>query len=140
MLQNAGESIEWGDDLAFQKLQKIQIKNMDSFYFIVDWPSAIKPFYVKPNPKQPRVCESFDLMFKSLEISSGSTRIKNKEELMDRMKQQGLKVEAFDSHLRIFDYGIPPHAGFGVGLERLMMSLCNVDNIRDATLYPRDID
>jgi nondiscriminating aspartyl-tRNA synthetase len=140
MLQNAGESIVWGDDLAFQKLQKIQTKNMESFYFIVDWPSAIKPFYVKPNPKQPRVCESFDLMYKSLEISSGSTRIKNKEELMDRMKRQGLKVEAFDSHLRVFDYGIPPHAGFGVGLERLMMCLCNVDNIRDATLYPRDID
>jgi nondiscriminating aspartyl-tRNA synthetase len=140
MLQNAGESIVWGDDLAFQKLQKIQIKNMDSFYFIVDWPSAIKPFYVKPKPKQPRLCESFDLMYRSLEISSGSTRIKNKEELIDRMKQQGLNVEAFDSHLRVFDYGIPPHAGFGVGLERLLMCLCNVDNIRDATLYPRDID
>jgi nondiscriminating aspartyl-tRNA synthetase len=140
MLQDAGESIEWGDDLAFQKLQKIQIKDMESFYFIVDWPTAVKPFYVKPNLKQPRICESFDLMYKSLEISSGSTRIKNKEELMDRMKQQGLKAEAFDSHLRIFDYGIPPHAGFGVGLERLMMSLCNIDNIRDATLYPRDID
>lgn len=140
MLQKAGESIEWGDDLAFQKLQKIQIKDMESFYFIVDWPSSVKPFYVKPNPREPRVCESFDLMYKSLEISSGSTRIKNKEELMNRMKQQGLKAEAFDSHLRVFDYGIPPHAGFGVGLERLMMCLCNVDNIRDATLYPRDID
>jgi nondiscriminating aspartyl-tRNA synthetase len=140
MLQGAGESIEWGDDLAFQKLQKIQTKDMESFYFIVDWPSSVKPFYVKPNSREPRVCESFDLMYKSLEISSGSTRIKNKEELMDRMKQQGLKAEAFDSHLRVFDYGIPPHAGFGVGLERLMMCLCNVDNIRDATLYPRDID
>jgi nondiscriminating aspartyl-tRNA synthetase len=140
MLQGAGESIEWGDDLAFQKLQKIQTKDMESFYFIVDWPSSVKPFYVKPNSREPRVCESFDLMYKSLEISSGSTRIKNKEELMDRMKQQGLQAEAFDSHLRVFDYGIPPHAGFGVGLERLMMCLCNVDNIRDATLYPRDID
>lgn len=140
MLQNAGESIVWGDDLAFQKLQKIQEKNMESFYFIIDWPTAIKPFYVKPNPKKPRECESFDLMYKSLEISSGSTRIRKKEELIDRMKKQGLNVGAFDYHLKVFDYGIPPHAGFGVGLERIMMCLCNVENIRDATLYPRDID
>jgi nondiscriminating aspartyl-tRNA synthetase len=140
MLQNAGESIVWGDDLAFQKLQKIQEKNMESFYFIIDWPTAIKPFYVKPNPKQPRECESFDLMYKSLEISSGSTRIRKKEDLIDRMKKQGLNVGAFDYHLKVFDYGIPPHAGFGVGLERIMMCLCNVENIRDATLYPRDID
>jgi nondiscriminating aspartyl-tRNA synthetase len=140
MLQNAGESIVWGDDLAFQKLQKIQEKNMESFYFIIDWPTGIKPFYVKPNPKQPLECESFDLMYKSLEISSGSTRIRKKEELIDRMKKQGLNVGAFDYHLKVFDYGIPPHAGFGVGLERIMMCLCNVENIRDATLYPRDID
>jgi aspartyl-tRNA synthetase len=79
-------------------------------------------------------------MFKSLEISSGSTRIRRKEELIERMEKQGLKVGAFDYHLKVFDYGIPPHAGFGIGLERLIMSICNLENIRDATLYPRDID
>jgi aspartyl-tRNA synthetase len=56
------------------------------------------------------------------------------------MEKQGLKVGAFDYHLKVFDYGIPPHAGFGIGLERLIMSICNLENIRDATLYPRDID
>jgi aspartyl-tRNA synthetase len=56
------------------------------------------------------------------------------------MKKQGLNTEMFDFHLRVFDYGVPPHAGFGVGLERLIMVLMNIENIRDATFYPRDID
>jgi aspartyl-tRNA synthetase len=73
-------------------------------------------------------------------MSSGSTRINRKDQLIERMKKQGLKPDAFDYHLRVFDYGVPPHAGFGLGLERLMMALTKVENIRDATLYPRDID
>jgi nondiscriminating aspartyl-tRNA synthetase len=79
-------------------------------------------------------------MFGSLEISSGSTRINRRESLLEKMKKQGLNTELFDFHLRVFDYGVPPHAGFGVGLERLMMVLLNFENIRDATFYPRDID
>ncbi|HLG37157.1 MAG TPA: amino acid--tRNA ligase-related protein, partial [Nitrososphaera sp.] len=74
------------------------------------------------------------------ELSSGSTRINKKDQLVERMTVQGLKPQAFDSHLRVFDYGVPPHAGFGLGLERLMMALAKIENIRDATLYPRDID
>jgi aspartyl-tRNA synthetase len=140
MLQNAGESIKWGDDLAFQKLQKIQDTKVDSFYFIFDWPAAIKPFYVKPRSTVANECESFDLMYKSVEVSSGSTRVSRKEELVERMKKQGLNIGAFDYHLKVFDYGVPPHAGFGVGMERLIMSLCGVENIRDVVLYPRDID
>jgi aspartyl-tRNA synthetase len=79
-------------------------------------------------------------MYKNLELSSGSTRIHDKSKLVERMKKQGLKIDAFDFHLKVFDYGMPPHAGFGLGLERLMMSICNVDNIRDVILFPRDID
>jgi aspartyl-tRNA synthetase len=79
-------------------------------------------------------------MFGELEITSGSSRINRKDELVERMKKQGLNPEAFDYHLRVFDYGVPPHAGFGLGLERFLMTLTGVENIRDATLYPRDID
>ena len=79
-------------------------------------------------------------MYGSLELSSGSTRINNKDDLMDNMKKKGLSHQAFDYHLRVFDYGVPPHAGFGLGLERLLMAVLKLDNIRDATFYPRDID
>lgn len=138
-LQRSGQSIEWGDDISQQKLSKLNDEDMKLFYFITDWPTSIKPFYVKPKPTGTE-CESFDLMYGDLELSSGSTRIHNKDELIERMKKQGLNIDAFDFHLKVFDYGMPPHAGFGLGLERLMMSMCGVDNIRDVVLFPRDID
>jgi len=138
-LQDAGESIEWGDDISQQKLRNLNDEEMKNFYFIVDWPTSIKPFYVKPKSTGTE-CESFDLMYDTLELSSGSTRIHDKNELTERMKKQGLSTDAFDFHLKVFDYGMPPHAGFGLGLERLMMSMCGVDNIRDVVLFPRDID
>jgi aspartyl-tRNA synthetase len=147
-LQHSHKYIRWGDDIAPKLLKDLF---GDEFYFITDWPSSTKPFYVKSkkmdpttepsNGDDPRVLsESFDLMYGSLELSSGSTRINNKDNLMDNMKKKGLSHKAFDYHLRVFDYGVPPHAGFGLGLERLLMALLKLDNIRDATFYPRDID
>ena len=138
-LQRSGQSIEWGDDISQQKLSKLDDEDMKLFYFITDWPTSIKPFYVRPKSTGTE-CESFDLMYGDLELSSGSTRIHDKDELIERMKKQGLNIDVFDFHLKVFDYGMPPHAGFGLGLERLMMSMCGVDNIRDAVLFPRDID
>lgn len=139
-LKSAGENIRWGDDISPHSIKKLDDEKLDGFYFIIDWPSSTKPFYVKENILEPRICESFDLMYGSLEISSGSTRISNKEILVNKMKKKGLNLNSFDYHLRIFEYGIPPHAGCGIGLERLLMIITNVDNIRDTTLYPRDID
>jgi aspartyl-tRNA synthetase len=138
-LQEAGERIQWGDDISPQALKSLSDERMGGFYFIVDWPTSAKPFYVKPGA-DPKVCESFDLMHGPLEMSSGSTRINRKDQLVERMQKQGLKPDAFDYHLRVFDYGVPPHAGFGLGLERLLMALVGIENIRDATFYPRDID
>jgi len=92
------------------------------------------------NTDKKALSESFDLMYGSLELSSGSTRISNKNVLLENMKKKGLNSIAFDYHLRVFDYGVPPHAGFGLGLERFIMALLKIDNIRDATFYPRDID
>ena len=139
-LQRAGENVRWGDDLSPQMMKNVHDTSIQ-FYFIIDWPTAIKPFYVKPKIIGPgSICESFDLMYGSLEISSGSTRINKKDELLERMKKQGLNTQAFDYHLRVFDYGVPPHAGFGVGLERLIMAIAKIENIRDVAFYPRDID
>ena len=139
-LQEAGERIQWGDDISPQIMKSILHEHLNEFYFIIDWPTSTKPFYIKPSAADNRICESFDLMYEGLEVSSGSTRINHKDQLVERMTKQGLKPEAFDYHLRVFDYGVPPHAGFGLGLERLMMALTKVENIRDVTLYPRDID
>jgi nondiscriminating aspartyl-tRNA synthetase len=139
-LQEAGERIQWGDDISPQIMKSIQHEHLNDFYFIIDWPTSTKPFYIKPSTADSRICESFDLMCGGLEVSSGSTRINHKDQLVERMTKQGLKHEAFDYHLRVFDYGVPPHAGFGLGLERLLMALTKVENIRDVTLYPRDID
>ena len=148
-LQEAGAKTQWGDDLYPSDLRKLGLDG--EFYFIVDWPLGPKPFYVKEavadddnghgsqgDPR--RVSESFDLMYGDLEISSGSTRIEKRSELESRMKEKGMNPGAFEYHLGAFDYGVPPHAGCGIGLERLLMALTGIQNIRDATFYPRDVD
>ncbi len=136
-MQKVGAKTEWGDDLYPSNLKKI---GLEGFYFIKDWPTGTKPFYVKMSKENPKISESFDLMFGDLELSSGSTRIEKKEELAERMKNKGMKIDTFDYHLGAFDYGVPPHAGCGIGLERLMMALTGTENIRDTTFYPRDVD
>ena len=137
-LNAAGVATKWGSDLYSQSLRKA---GMAGFYFVYDWPLGPKPFYVKPKDSGGRkMSESFDLMYGDLEISSGSTRISDRAELESRMKEKGLSAEKFDYHLRVFDYGMPPHAGCGVGLERLMMALTGSPDIKDATFYPRDVD
>ncbi|MEO9321492.1 MAG: aspartate--tRNA(Asn) ligase [Nitrososphaera sp.] len=140
-LQESGERIKWGDDISPASMKNLQDERLSGFYFIVDWPTSTKPFYVKPRvADEGRTCESFDLMYGPLELSSGSTRINSRDMLVERMSKQGMKIDAFDYHLRVFDYGVPPHAGFGLGLERLLMVIAKIENIRDATFYPRDID
>jgi nondiscriminating aspartyl-tRNA synthetase len=136
-MKKAGAKTEWGDDLYPSNLKKI---GLDGFYFITDWPLAPKPFYVKDSKSNPKVSESFDLMYGDLELSSGSTRIEKRNELEERMKNKGMKTDAFEYHLAAFDYGVPPHAGCGIGLERLIMVLTGTENIRDTTFYPRDVD
>ena len=136
-IQATGAKSQWGDDLYPAQLNKIGITG---FYFIKDWPVGPKPFYVKVSKDNPKISESFDLMYGDLELSSGSTRIEKKSELEDRMKNKGMKIDAFGYHLNVFEYGVPPHAGCGIGLERLMMALTGTENIRDTTFYPRDVD
>jgi len=136
-IQNTGAKSQWGDDLYPAQLNKIGITG---FYFIKDWPIGPKPFYVKVSKNDPKISESFDLMYGDLEISSGSTRIEKKTELEDRMRNKGMKIDTFGYHLNAFEYGVPPHAGCGIGLERLMMALTGTENIRDTTFYPRDVD
>lgn len=137
MLEKEDVIVNWGEDLSTQAL-KILGEILPEFYFITDWPTAIKPFYIKPKDGNQDICESFDFMHGSIELASGGSRVSSKRLLMKRLKEQGLKPKLFEYHLRIFDYGMPPHAGFGLGLERLMMVLTGQENIREVTMFPRD--
>ena len=136
-LAEKGIEVTWGEDLptpAFRMLGKIH----HYFYFIVDWPSSLKPFYIKPKDDKPEISEGFDLMWSWIEIASGGTRVHDKELLIKRLGEQGLHPESFKYHLQAFDYGMPPHAGWAIGLERVVMMLTGKKNIREVILFPRD--
>lgn len=136
-LKAHGVEISWGEDIpteAFRELGKLY----PFFYFVTDWPTHAKAFYIKPRKDNPEVCEGFDLMWRWIELVSGGTRIEQKDQLIQRLKEKGLNPESFKFHLQAFDYGMPPHAGWAIGLERLTMILTGRKNIREVTLYPRD--
>jgi nondiscriminating aspartyl-tRNA synthetase len=136
-LKKQGIEVPWGEDIpteAFRVLGKLH----PHFYFITQWPTHSKAFYIKPRKDNPEICEGFDLMWRWIELVSGGTRIAEKELLIKRLQEQGLNPEAFKYHLQAFDYGMPPHAGWAIGLERLTMILTGKKNIREVTLYPRD--
>ena len=129
--------IPWGEDIptpAYRTVGKLH----PYFYWITDWPTKSKPFYIKPRNDKPKLCEAFDLMWRWIELASGGTRVKDKDLLIKRLKEQGLKPNSFKFHLQAFDYGMPPHAGWALGLERLAMMLTGKHNIRETTLFPRD--
>ena len=136
-LKSAGVTIPWGEDIptpAFRTLGK----ERGYYYFITDWPTHAKAFYIKPRDGKPELCEGFDLMWRWIELVSGGTRIADKNLLMERMKEKGLNPDSFKYHLQAFDYGMPPHAGWAIGLERLTMVLTGKKNIREVSLFPRD--
>ncbi|MEM2970945.1 MAG: aspartate--tRNA(Asn) ligase [Candidatus Bathyarchaeia archaeon] len=136
-LKREGITIPWGEDIPTPSLRTLG-KIHSYFYFIIDWPTHSKAFYIKPRDDKPEICEGFDLMWRWVELASGGTRIADKELLVKRLKEQGLNPESFQHHLQAFDYGMPPHAGWAIGLERLTMMLTGKKNIREVTLYPRD--
>jgi len=129
--------IPWGQDISTPALRKLG-KIHPYYYFIIDWPTESKPFYINPREDNPKISEGFDFMWKWIELASGGTRVHSKELLVKRLKEQGLNPESFKHHLKAFDYGMPPHAGWAIGLERLVMVLTGKKNIREVVLFPRD--
>jgi len=138
-LKQAGEKVEFGDDLLDAHLRIIG-KNHPGFYFLTDWPMKLKPFYIREKDEDATLSRSFDLQFGYLELSSGGTRLHDSELLKSRLKEQGLDPAQFTDHLKTFDWGMPPHSGWGMGLDRLMTTLIGIDNVREVVLYPRDPD
>jgi aspartyl-tRNA synthetase len=136
-LEHEGVEIPWGEDISTTALRTLG-KIYSYFYFITHWPVQARSFYIQPCEDNPEVTEGFDLMWRWIELVSGGTRIASKELLEKRLRDKGLNPESFKYHLQVFDFGMPPHAGWAIGLERLTMMLTGKKNIREVTLYPRD--
>ena len=138
-LKQVGEKVEFGDDLLDSHLRIIG-KRHPGFYFLIDWPMKLKPFYIREKDEDPTLSRSFDLQYGYLELSSGGTRLHDTDTLKAKLKEQGLDPAQFADHLQTFDWGMPPHSGWGMGLDRLMTTLIGIDNVREVVLYPRDPD
>ncbi len=109
------------------------------FVFVTHFPTEKRPFYTKDDPANPGTTLSFDLLFRGLEITTGGQRINDYQEQIDKMASMGLNPEDFSSYLQAHKYGLPPHGGLAIGLERITARLLGVENIRLTTMFPRDI-
>jgi nondiscriminating aspartyl-tRNA synthetase len=136
-LSKDGIKLEIGDDLQDSHLRTLGERH-PGFYFLIDWPMKLKPFYIHEKDDDPTLSRSFDLQYGYLELSSGGTRLHDPKKVKSRLKEQGLNPDQFVDHLRAFDWGMPPHSGWGLGLDRLMSVLTKIDNVREVVLYPRD--
>lgn len=138
-LKSVGEDLKFGDDLLDSHLRIIG-KNHPGFFFLIEWPMKLKPFYIREKDDDPKISRSFDLQFGYLELASGGTRLHDPKKIRTRLEEQGLDPSKFSNHLQTFDWGMPPHAGWGLGLERFLTTLIGIDNVREVVLYPRDPD
>lgn len=138
-LNDNGFNIKWGEDFGTEEeklLGNIMKKNGYEFYFITKYPLQCKPFYTMPF--KDKYSHGFDLACRGVELASGSQRIHDEKLLRKRIKSCGLNLKDFESYLKAFRYGMPPHGGFGFGIERFLMELLDIKNIRECILFPRD--
>ncbi|MFA7654133.1 MAG: aspartate--tRNA(Asn) ligase [Candidatus Magasanikbacteria bacterium] len=110
------------------------------FVFVTHYPVSKRPMYTYPDKQDPEFTKSFDLLFRGVEITSGGQRFNDYDELVASMNSKGLNPDDFKFYLEAFKYGMPPEGGLGMGLERLTARLLNIDNIKYATLFPRDLN
>ncbi len=140
ILEGLGRKIEYGKDHDWESevllAKYVKKKYKSEFFFINRFPFAVKPFYVMRVDDEPMWARSVDMIYKGIEMSSGGQRENRHDKLMAQMKEKGMKnVEWFTD---VFKYGVPPHGGFSIGIERLTMQLLGIGNVRETTLYPRD--
>src|SRR6266581_333110 len=141
ILRGRGKRLRDGDDIDTEG-EKILGQEMGQdgreLYFITEYPTAIKPFYVMAKTDEPEYSFSFDLEYKGDEMASGGQREHRYDVLLARMKEKALNPENFEFYLKAFRYGMPPHGGWGFGLDRFVQKLLDLPNIREAILFPRD--
>ncbi len=142
ILKDLGKNIPWGEDIDTEgeKLlgQYIKENYDEDLYFIYQYPSEAKPFYIMKYDDNPKISRAFDLEYRGVEITSGGQREHRYAILKQQIAEKGLNVESFEFYLKAFRYGMPPHGGFGLGAERLIKQMLNLGNIREVILFPRD--
>ena len=131
-----------GEDFTPEQERKLCEMYPGDLVFTHSWPASIKPFYIIPKDEKANSKEScgFDALYRGVEISSGGQRIHIPELLIEKLKMKGLNPKNFESYVDSFRFGAPPHAGWSIGLERLTQMICGLDNIKEATMFPRDRD
>ncbi|MGC8651687.1 MAG: asparagine--tRNA ligase [Candidatus Micrarchaeia archaeon] len=141
ILNQKGSKIKWGDDFGVEE-ERLLTSDEDKPIFIYNWPKEIKAFYMPVNPKDPRtvLCADLQAPHGHGEIIGGSERIWKLEELLERMNELKMNVNNYSWYIDLRRYGSVPHAGFGMGVERVLKWLLNLDHIRDAIPFPRMIN
>jgi nondiscriminating aspartyl-tRNA synthetase len=135
--RKTGEEMRFGDDIG-TLAEKAIGDEIGRHYFIVDWPTQTRPYYAMPHEHDPVICKAFDLMHPRMELASGAQRVHQHDLLVRQLQAKGLNPDNFEFYLKPFRYGMPPHAGWGLGAERLVMTMLGLPNIREAVLFPRD--
>ncbi|XP_030947317.1 aspartate--tRNA ligase 2, cytoplasmic isoform X1 [Quercus lobata] len=142
MLKDAGVEVDPLGDLnteAERKLGQLVLEKYDTeFYILHRYPLAVRPFYTMPCYDNPTYSNSFDVFIRGEEIISGAQRVHKADFLAERAQALGIDVQSISTYVDSFRYGAPPHGGFGVGLERVVMLFCGLNNIRKTSLFPRD--
>jgi aspartyl-tRNA synthetase len=131
-----------GEDFTPEQERQLCDMYQGDLVFTHSWPSSIKPFYIMPKREDPKAksSEGFDALYGGVEISSGGQRIHIPELLIERLKAKKLNPKNFEDYINSFRYGAPPHGGWSIGLERLTQIVCGLDNVKEATMFPRDRD
>jgi len=115
-------------------------KKGSDFVFLTHYPWSIRPMYIMPNPDNPKETFGFDLLYRGVEIASGGQRIHDYDQLTENIKKKGLNLDNFEHYLEIFKYGMPPHGGWGLGAERIVQKILGLKSIKEAVLFPRDVN
>jgi aspartyl-tRNA synthetase len=141
ILEELGKPIGYGEDYDRESemllWKYVREKHGTDFFFVNRFPFTVKPFYVMRVDDDPQWARSVDLLYKGLELSSGGQREHRYDRIIQQLKEKAMTVESMEWFTKFFKYGVPPHGGFCLGIERLVMQLLNVGNVREVTLFPR---